>query len=142
MLAHGFLWAMDVSIPQLALAVADQWHGCGIGRNVLAFLERAARHEGKHAIELCCACDNERAIKVYRAAGYETTGFVVTVARESGAIRLLREVQMVSVLDEACRSAVLEKLHAKREEAKREAGLIAYSVVSWSCCVVSEPRPM
>lgn len=127
--AHGFLWSMGSSdVPELALAVADAWHGRGLGRMLLARLERACRDEGKSAIELTTMQDNARALKTYEAAGYERLGLIlnplgvdVTAAfagEPCTPTGVTVEHHLVRVLDEACREGVMAAMAAKQARAK------------------------
>jgi ribosomal protein S18 acetylase RimI-like enzyme len=126
--AHGFLWSMASDVPELGLAVADAWHGRGIGRAMLGLLEGAARAESKSAIELTTMQENTRALRTYTAAGYERLGLIlnplgvdVTAAfrgedtcKPTGVVE---EHHMVLILDDGRRETVLAELDAKRARA-------------------------
>jgi len=51
-IAHGFLGSVQDVAPELGLAVADEWRGCGLGRRLLLVLEAAAVVARRSATEL------------------------------------------------------------------------------------------
>jgi ribosomal-protein-alanine acetyltransferase len=57
-----------------SLAVAPEAAGQGIGRRLLAEMERAARRWGAHRLRLEVRADNVRAIRLYEEAGYALIG--------------------------------------------------------------------
>jgi ribosomal-protein-alanine N-acetyltransferase len=57
-----------------SLTVASEHHGRGIGRLLLLHAEELTRELGRDRIVLEVRSDNERAIRLYRAAGYEQVG--------------------------------------------------------------------
>lgn len=56
------------------LAVHPQYQGCGIGRQLLAFVEDRARRSGFAAVELCTNQKMYENLKLYPALGYIETG--------------------------------------------------------------------
>lgn len=74
--AHGFLWAASDPVPELGVAVADEWHGCCLGRTMLLVLEAAAAAADRHAIELTTMQTNARARRAYESVGYELVGII------------------------------------------------------------------
>ena len=124
--AHGFLWAADTPVPELGVAVADAYHGCGLGRCVLLLLEASARAIGAAAIELTTVPTNERARHAYESVGYELLGTIrnpvgcdVTAAFAGTATptHVVEELQMARFLDDARRSDIVSELAAKRARA-------------------------
>ncbi|MGH2509645.1 MAG: GNAT family N-acetyltransferase [Ktedonobacteraceae bacterium] len=76
---HALLDPMPLTanshICTLTIVVYPAWQGCGIGKQLLAHAIRWAqnnRHVEK--IELMVRAGNERAIKLYRALGFEEEG--------------------------------------------------------------------
>ncbi|MCO6050713.1 GNAT family N-acetyltransferase [Mesorhizobium sp. RP14(2022)] len=57
-----------------SLAVAQAARGKGVGRALLAEMERAARERGCEAVSLEVRADNEPAVSLYRRDGYELLG--------------------------------------------------------------------
>ena len=124
--AHAFLWSVAGAIPELGIAVADEWHGRGLGSSLLLVLEAHAREMNKAALELTTMTSNETAFNAYVAAGYELLGMIrnpvgvdVTAAFRGDVVatRFCDERQMVLVLDEARREETLTALAEKRVEA-------------------------
>ena len=74
--AYAFLWSAQDDVPELGLAVADDWHGRGLGGALLLLLEAAARAEGRAALELTTMPSNEGAYRAYVKAGYEDQGII------------------------------------------------------------------
>lgn len=58
--AHAFLWSAQDEVPELGIAVADAWHGRGLGPALLLLLEVVAKREGRKALELTTMQNNER----------------------------------------------------------------------------------
>ena len=122
---HAFLWAAHEEVPELGIAVADAFHGRGLGQQMLALLERVCIAEGKPAIELTTMQDNERAHMAYRKAGYEDLGIIrnplgvdvaAAFAGDVVATSFSDEFHMVRILDEQARSAMLARRPAVRVE--------------------------
>ena len=53
------------------LATFPEFRRCGIGIELLGIAEGKAREEGAHALSVIVAAENERAARLYAAAGYE-----------------------------------------------------------------------
>ena len=124
--SHGFLWAAQAPTPELGIAVADAWHGCGLGRCLLLLLEVAALITGCRAIELTTVQTNERARRAYESVGYEMLGIIrnpvgcdVTAAFAGLAkpTSICDEFQLVRVLIETEREDILAEMAAKRSKA-------------------------
>lgn len=62
---HVFLWSAADEIPELGLAVADAWHGRGLGQAALLLMEAVARAHERAALELTTMQGNERAFRCY-----------------------------------------------------------------------------
>ena len=105
-------------MPELAVAVAEEWQGCGVGRALLALLERSARAEAKCAIELSVAIDNARGCKVYDAAGYEMIGRIAKPDASKVEVKL--ETHMARIFDIKHREGVLDAMRRKRERHQRD----------------------
>jgi ribosomal protein S18 acetylase RimI-like enzyme len=58
------------------LGVLPQFEGRGLGRKLLQFAEARARAAGLGKITLTVDADNERAIRLYRRAGFRVSGTV------------------------------------------------------------------
>ncbi|OPZ83099.1 MAG: Acetyltransferase (GNAT) family protein [bacterium ADurb.Bin429] len=132
---HFFLWkaggnpharAHGVEVPELGVAVADAWQGRGFGGLMVRILTAVARSLGADAVELTTALDNEPGWQTYLRAGYEYTGIirnpqfvdVTAVAAGAATAAVWRdERQMILLLNETKRDAVLHYLAVKREEA-------------------------
>ena len=67
---YGFV-APDV--PELSIAVAEEWRGRGVGRLLLVGLFHRARNAGHDRISLSVEPDNP-AIYLYRSLGFEPVG--------------------------------------------------------------------
>jgi len=127
-LGYIFLWATSDDIPELGLAVADSWHGHGIGSALLQMMEQVGRSIGRQALELTTMQDNERALAVYLKAGWQHLGLIhnplgcdVPAAFEGKAVPtgIAVENHCVLVLDESKRDTTLAQLGEKRERAVR-----------------------
>ena len=53
------------------LATFPEFRRCGVGIELLGIAEGKAREEGAHALSVIVAAENERAARLYAAAGYE-----------------------------------------------------------------------
>lgn len=134
-IGHCFLWkaggnpharAHGVEVPELGVAAVDAWQGHGFGGLMVRALTAVAISLQADAVELTTALDNESGWQTYQRAGYAYTGiirnpqFVDVTAVAAGAVTAAvwrDERQMILMLNEAKREAVLEYLAVKREEA-------------------------
>lgn len=132
---HCFLWKAGgnpharkhgVEVPELGVAVADAWHSRGLGGLMVRVLTAVAIDAHADAVELTTALDNERGWQTYLRAGYEYTGIirnpafvdVTAVANGTATATVWRdERQMILMLNEAKREAVIRYLAVKRDEA-------------------------
>ena len=129
---HCFLWkaventlsqAHNVQVPELGVAVADAWHGRGLGTLMMFLLQAVATHLKADAIELTTLLDNDVAFHTYQAVGYEYLGNIpnpthvdVTEAAlgRVAATTFHAERHMVLVLNPDKRAATLDYLAQKR----------------------------
>jgi RimJ/RimL family protein N-acetyltransferase len=136
-IGHCFLWkaggnphaqAHGVAVPELGVAVADAWQGRGFGGLLVRALTAVARSLRADAVELTTALENECGWQAYLRAGYVYTGiirnpqFVDVTAVAAGTVTAdvwRDERQMILLLNERKREAVLRYLAVKREEAAR-----------------------
>jgi ribosomal protein S18 acetylase RimI-like enzyme len=68
---YGFV-AED--IPEISIAVDENWRGRGVGRSLLAALVDRARRDRRQALSLSVDARNESAVRLYRSMGFETVG--------------------------------------------------------------------
>ncbi len=134
---HFFLWhaggnehsrAHGVDIPELGVAVADTYHGRGLGDLSVRLLNAMAAGLQKDAVELTTAPTNDAGWKTYVRAGFEHVGMinnpleVDVVAATAGVIQATHyrmERQMVYVINQAKRQQVFDYLSLKRDSAER-----------------------
>jgi len=124
--AHGFMRSVQSDVPELGIAVAEQWRGCGLGRRMLLFLEAVGAAAGKSAIELTTVQHNTTAQHIFETVGYEVLGLmrsplgcskVAAIAGTGTPSGFRDEVHMVRILDEGRRAETLAALVLKRERA-------------------------
>lgn len=72
----GIMQYLDDTAHLVLLAVQPERRHQGLGRQLLAWLEQAARVAGCAAIRLECRADNRNAIAFYRRIGYRETGHI------------------------------------------------------------------
>ncbi|MBN1582249.1 MAG: GNAT family N-acetyltransferase [Anaerolineae bacterium] len=70
----GFIYKLGVSKPTLGLAVADAYHGQGIGSSLIEGVLDVARERGLSHVELTVVQDNEVAWRLYRKYGFVRYG--------------------------------------------------------------------
>ncbi|MGM7700620.1 GNAT family N-acetyltransferase [Pseudalkalibacillus sp. Hm43] len=76
----GFLGAMGNAQNRrrhsihIAIGILQQWVGQGIGRKLFEEVERWAKQNGMHRLELTVMVHNEAGIALYNKAGYEIEG--------------------------------------------------------------------
>ena len=68
---HFFLGGFDKPIPELGIAVADDFHGRRLGHLFMVILMAAARVCGKEAIELTTNPSNKAGFHLYQKLGFE-----------------------------------------------------------------------
>ena len=74
MAGYVFLWDLDRSVPWLGIAVAEDWKGRHLGRELMAYAEEYARSLRKGGILLTTHIANLRGQGLYEASGYEYLG--------------------------------------------------------------------
>lgn len=84
-------------ILEIGLGVAAPWRRHGVGRALMAGLERRARGAGYHRLELRVVTRNEAAIALYRSLGFEPEGTQRATAIVQG--ERLDELMMAKLLD-------------------------------------------
>ena len=132
-IGHFFLWKAGgnavskrngVQVPELGIALADEYHGRALGLQMVAHLQGVAEDMGNHGIELTTASENDAAWKLYAKAGFEYMGMIqnplevdVTEAAAGSAVALnfRKERQMAYVINGSHRADVLEYLKGKRD---------------------------
>ncbi len=133
---HFFLWKARsnphsqkyaLEVPELGVMIADKYQGLGLGSMAVKLLVALAKSMDKDAVELTTDKSNTAAWNTYLKAGFEYTGDInnplevdVTEAF-SGEARVVRtrvERQMAHIINQDKKSAILDYLAAKREEAK------------------------
>ena len=70
---HGYGY-VSPSIPEVAIAVAHEHRGRGVGRRLMAALVELARSSGHEALSLSVEDGNERARHLYEALGFVPVG--------------------------------------------------------------------
>ncbi len=132
-IGHFFLWKAGgnphsqqhrVQVPELGVAIADDWQGKGLGSLSVRILQMVARDLSADAIELTTAMTNNAGWNTYRRCGFEYVGIIrnplevdvtAAVAGEVQASKYREERQMVYMINEEHRQRVLDYLTAKRE---------------------------
>ena len=74
MAGYVFLWDTDKTIVWLGIAVAEDWKGKHLGRDLMTKADEYARHNGKGGILLTTRHDNLRGQGLYERCGYERIG--------------------------------------------------------------------
>ncbi len=69
-----FLWGMNTSIPWMGIAVRDDMKGKHVGRQLIAYVQKYAREQGKGGIQLTTHVANLRGQALYEAMGFEMVG--------------------------------------------------------------------
>ena len=122
--AHYFLWKAGgnaysakygLQIPELGIAVADKYHGRGLGGLIVRILLLFAELLGSDAVELTTCKDNESGWQTYLRSGFEHVGFIwnplevnvtAALAGEVKATLFEEERQMVAIINESKRPAI------------------------------------
>jgi len=111
-------------VPSLGIAIADAYHGRGLGGLAIRLLQAVGRHLGVDAIELTTHPENIAGYRTYLGAGFEQVGMLRIAAPPSpdatdAAHAYRDERHMVYVINAVQRTAVLEHLALQRAEALR-----------------------
>jgi RimJ/RimL family protein N-acetyltransferase len=109
-------------IPELGIAIADAYHGRGLGGLGIRVLQAIGRHLGVDAIELTTHPENIAGHRTYLSAGFEQVGMLrISAPARPNATDTANahrdERHMVYVINAARRTAVLEHLALQRAEA-------------------------
>ena len=70
-IGYFFLWYYTRPIPLLGIGLVDDFHGRGLGREMMRFLIDEATSAGCDGIELTTMTDNDGAFRLYRKLGFE-----------------------------------------------------------------------
>jgi GNAT superfamily N-acetyltransferase len=115
-----------VAVPEVGIAIVDAYQGRGLGRLCMQVLQVVGEALGADALELSTALDNAPGYNTYLSCGYEQVGLIripldvdvtAALAGEVAVTRWRDERQMIYVLKEASRPAVLDFLAYERAEA-------------------------
>jgi RimJ/RimL family protein N-acetyltransferase len=111
-------------VPGLGIAIADAYHGRGLGGLAIRVLQAIGQHLGVDAIELTTHPENIAGYRTYLSAGFEQVGILRIDAPASpdatdAADAHRDERHMVYVINTARRTAVLEHLALQRAEAQQ-----------------------
>ena len=135
-IGHAFLWKagghpltqhLGLQVPELGIALADAYHGKGLGKLMIQVLQVVARALAADAIELTTAAENESGWRLYQHVGFEYVGMlriplgVDVTAAELGQVAATRyryERHMVYLLNEAKRTSIQAYLAAKERAAE------------------------
>jgi RimJ/RimL family protein N-acetyltransferase len=112
----------EPQVPQLGIAIADAYHGRGLGGLAVRLLQAVGRDLGVDAIELTTHPENIAGYRTYLGAGFEQVGMlrIAAPARpdSTDAVDARRdERHMVYIINAVRRTAVLEHLARQRAEA-------------------------
>ena len=134
-IGHFFLWkaggnphsqAHHVAVPELGIALAQNYRGQGLGTLAVQFLLGVANSLDADGVELTTAYANESGWETYQRCGFEYVGDIecaldvdvtATFTGEAVAKRFRRERQMIHILHPAQREAILRYLAIKRDQA-------------------------
>ncbi|RKX76815.1 MAG: hypothetical protein DRP60_07130 [Spirochaetes bacterium] len=90
--AYWFLWWFNTPFPVLGIGILDEFHGLGLGKQLIQHLINLAETGGCEAIELTTALDNEAGQALYEKTGFKRIG---TVENISGDGKITEEIHMV-----------------------------------------------
>jgi ribosomal protein S18 acetylase RimI-like enzyme len=74
MVGWGFIYKLDIDEPTLGLAVADRYHGQGIGSTLIDGVLLIAQERGLSQITLTVVQDNDVAWRLYEKRGFVRYG--------------------------------------------------------------------
>ena len=69
-----FLWELDTLTPWLGIAVAEDWKGRHLGRQLMSYAEEYCKQHGKGGIFLTTHMANLRGQGLYTRSGYKRLG--------------------------------------------------------------------
>jgi len=99
-IAYFFLWWYRTPFPVLGIGVDDDYHGLGLGKQLMQILLDDAVDAGCDGVELTTALTNKKAKSLYEKVGFRTLG---VVDNYSGDGRLIREYHMVYPIKPDCK---------------------------------------
>jgi GNAT superfamily N-acetyltransferase len=73
-LPHPGAMARQLRSAELGIAMLEEWRGRGIGRKLIAWLERWAADQGIDRVTLEVSTANDGAIRLYHELGYTDSG--------------------------------------------------------------------
>ena len=133
---HFFLWKAGgndhskqhgVDIPELGVAIADQYHGKGLGWLSVKLLQDIAHTLNRDAIELTTAMSNNAGWNTYLKTGFEYLDVIrnplevdvtAAISGEIHAEKFREERQMVYIVNKEKEAQIKEYLSLKRQEAE------------------------
>lgn len=74
MVGYTFIWDTDKSVVWFGIAVADEWHGMGMGTKLIKFVIDYCKANGYSGILLSTMFENKSAQKLYEKNGFEKIG--------------------------------------------------------------------
>jgi len=90
--AYWFLWWVNTSFPVLGIGILDDFHGQGLGTQLIHHLITLAEDAGCDAIELTTDLDNRAGQALYEKTGFKRFGIVENI---SGDGNVRPEIHMV-----------------------------------------------
>lgn len=133
-IGHFFLWKAKgnpysqkygLEIPELGIAVADAYQRQGFGQMQINILLAIAKHLNKDAIELTTSLSNNSGWQTYLKTGFTYMGIIknpleidVTEAANDRRLKIKwrKERQMVFIINQEKKSAIIKYLTTKRDE--------------------------
>ncbi len=80
-IGHSFLWKFGHDIPELGIAIADEFHGKKLGHLSMQTLIGAAKAAGRKGIELTTNPKNGAGFHLYQKMGFQYVGDIeITIA--------------------------------------------------------------
>jgi ribosomal-protein-alanine N-acetyltransferase len=70
----GFIWDLHTATPTFGLAIADDYHNHGVGKQLMTHVMDWARSHTLKEVHLTVVQDNEVAWKLYQQQGFVITG--------------------------------------------------------------------
>lgn len=84
--AYWFLWWFNTSFPVLGIGILDEFHGQGLGGQLMRHLIEAAKNGNCEAVELTTALDNIPGLALYEKIGFKRNGQVENLAGDGRVI--------------------------------------------------------
>lgn len=89
--AYFFLWWYDTEFPVLGIGIIDDYHGQGLGRQIMELLVEKAKEANCSAVELTTNLDNHGAFALYEKIGFICLGQVDNLTGDG---RMIKEWHM------------------------------------------------